>query len=104
MRAMAQGRAKELLSVAGRPLIVHALRDLAASGLREVLVVTSRDKPELQEALGAASEGVALQYAVQEQPLGMADALSYAEAFAAGEPLVCWLPDNLWSGARPAIA
>lgn len=104
MRVVAGEGAKELLSVGGRPLICHGIADLAASGVTEALIVTSPDKPELVTALGPSHAGVALHYAVQPQPRGLADALALAEPFTEGHPFVCWLPDNLWSGARPASA
>ena len=95
MRALAGALAKELLPVGGRPLIVHGLRDLAAAGVEEALVVVSPDKPELARALGSRVDGVALTYVEQHEPLGVGDAIALAEPFAAGEPFFCWLPDNL---------
>ena len=104
MRAIARGRAKELLSVAGRTLLDHALDDLERSGIAEALIVTSPGKPEIEATLGSRRGGVELRYEVQPAPLGLADALALAESFAGGEPFVCWLPDNLWSGSQPATA
>jgi len=107
MRAVAGARAKELLPVGGRPLIVHGLLDLAAAGVEEALVIVHPDKPELARELGSRVGGVALKFVEQPQPLGVADAIALAEPFAAGEPFFCWLPDNLWSpraGARSASA
>jgi len=103
MRAIAQGRAKELLSLGGLPIIAHGLRDLARSGIESALIVTSPEKPELAATLGDRCEEMTLHYVEQRAPSGMADALSLAESFARGEPLVCWLPDNVWVG-EPATA
>jgi dTDP-glucose pyrophosphorylase len=97
-------RAKELVAVGGKPLLAHALEQLAASGISEALVVTSPHKPELRATFGDRHAGVALHWAVQDEPRGLADALSLAEPFAAGEPFLCWLPDNVWAGERPAAA
>jgi dTDP-glucose pyrophosphorylase len=104
LRAIARGRAKELLTVGGRSLIDRALADLAAGGITEALVVTSPEKTELARTLGERLHGVALRYVVQEEPRGVADALALAENFCAGEPFVCWLPDNVWSGKSSATA
>lgn len=90
--------------MAGRTLLDHALADLAAAGVEEALVVTSPAKPELAATLGTRRHGIALEYALQPDPRGLADALSLAEEFAGGEPFLCWLPDNLWSGAIAASA
>jgi UTP-glucose-1-phosphate uridylyltransferase len=107
MRAVAGARAKELLPVGGRPLLAHGLHDLAAAGVTDALIVVGPDKPELARELGSRVSSVALHYVEQREPLGVADAIALAEPFAAGEPLFCWLPDNLWSpraGARSASA
>jgi UTP-glucose-1-phosphate uridylyltransferase len=102
MQAVRGAQAKELLAVGGRPLIVHGLRDVAAAGVTEALVVVSPDKPELERTLGPALDGVSLTFATQPRPDGLADAIALAEPFTAGAPFFCWLPDNLWSGARAA--
>lgn len=107
MQAVAGALPKELLPIGGRPLLVHALADLAAGGIEEALVIVSPEKPQIAAALGDACAGVRLRYALQPTPRGLADALSLAEEFAAGGPLFCWLPDNHWRrapGARSATA
>lgn len=98
MAAVRGGHAKELLGLGGRPLIAHGVHDVAAAGVTEALVVVSPDKPELEQALGRAIDGVTLRFAHQPRPDGLADALALAESFTAGEPFLCWLPDNVWSG------
>lgn len=107
MQAVAGALPKELLPIGGRPLLVHALADLAAGGIEEALVIVSLEKPQIAAALGDACAGVRLRYALQQSPRGLADALSLAEEFAAGGPLFCWLPDNHWRpdpGAQSATA
>lgn len=104
MQSVSADQAKVLLPVAGQPLVVHALRDLAAAGVTEALVITSPDKPEIERRLGRSIEGIALTYGVQARPDGLADALSLAESFVAGEPFFCWLPDNVWIGSPSASA
>lgn len=94
--------------VGGQSLLAHALSDLAASGIETVVVVVSPSKPEIRAALGDRFETphatLRLEWLVQPQPLGVADALSLAEPFVRGASFVCWLPDNLWLGERPATA
>lgn len=104
MAALAAGRAKELLPVAGRPLLAHALADLEQSGITSSLLIVSPQKREIAATFGARFGTMTLEYAVQNEPLGLADALALAEPFVAGAPFVCWLPDNLWIGRRPATA
>jgi UTP--glucose-1-phosphate uridylyltransferase len=102
MAAVRGAQAKELLDLGGRPLIAHGLHDVAAAGVTQALVIVSRDKPELERTLGHDVGGVALRFAVQPRPDGLADALALAESFTDGEPFLCWLPDNVWSGAVAA--
>jgi len=108
MQSIARAGAKELLVVGGKSLLAHALGDLAASGIESVVVVVSPSKPEIRAALGdrfeAPTATVRLEWVVQPQPLGVADALSLAQPFVGDAPFVCWLPDNLWLGERPATA
>ncbi len=102
MRTIAGARPKELLPVGGRSLLAHALADLAAGGIEEALLIVSPGKPEIAATLGSSCAGIRLEYAVQPEPRGLADALALAEPFAANAPLLCWLPDNLWLGRRSA--
>lgn len=102
MQEVRGGQAKELLDLGGRPLVRHGLRDVASAGITRALVVVSPDKPELARALGRSAEGVELEFVTQTRPDGLADALALAEPFTAGEPFVCWLPDNVWSGSIAA--
>jgi UTP-glucose-1-phosphate uridylyltransferase len=107
MAVEAGGRAKELLPVGGRPLLAHALEDLAESGITNAMIVVSPSKPEIRATFGDRFGAMALHYVTQPVPRGLADALALAEPFAAGEPFVGWLPDNLFQvagGGRPATA
>lgn len=92
---------KHLLPVGREPMIFHNVRQLAESGLKEVLVVTSTEHMgEIVSALGSGREfGVNLTYRVQETAGGIADALALGETFAAGGPVAVLLGDNIF--ARP---
>ncbi|MSR46080.1 MAG: hypothetical protein EXS13_03285 [Planctomycetes bacterium] len=104
MRSVTDGGAKELLAIGGRSLLEHALADLEASGITAALVIVSPDKLAIERTLGSRFGAMTLDYAVQESPRGLADALALARPFTTGEPFVCWLPDNFWLGRRPATA
>jgi glucose-1-phosphate thymidylyltransferase len=70
------------------------------SGIRDILVVsTPRDTPQFTELLGDGSKwGINLQYAVQQNPEGIAQAFLIAEKFLGGSPAALILGDNIFYG------
>jgi UTP--glucose-1-phosphate uridylyltransferase len=101
MRAIAGDGPKELVPVAGRPAIDWVLSECAESGIDEILVVSAPGKDALVEHL-ARKSGV--QVVVQTEPRGLADAIRLGRGFAANQPLAVALPDNIFTGSRPALA
>lgn len=104
MAGVTRGSAKELLPVGGRPLIVRALEDLAGGGIRSATIVLAPGKDEIARVLGETCVGVVLDYALQQEPDGVAAAFALAEPACAGRPFVGWLPDNCWLGTPGATA
>jgi UTP--glucose-1-phosphate uridylyltransferase len=108
MSALSRGRAKELLPVAGTPLLLWVMRECAASGIENVMVVISPGKEEVAEtALAAAGQSALparVEIGIQREPRGLADAIRVGRKFAGTEPLAVALPDNVFIGASPALA
>src|SRR5688572_8256816 len=98
MQSLTKGKPKELLEVAGVPLVVRVLGECAESGITEALIVISPDKTEIVERLSplAGIEGMPskITFAVQAEPRGLADAIRYGRVFADHGPLGVALPDN----------
>ena len=107
MASVTRGAPKELLEVAGVPVVIRVLEECAKSGITDALVVIAPEKTELIERLGpiAGTRGMPanIAFAIQKEPRGLADAIRLGRAFSAGLPLAIALPDNLFSGNEPAM-
>jgi len=90
---------KHLLPVGRIPMIYHPLLKLRDAGITEILVVTGREHMgDVIALLGSGSElDLSLSYRVQDEAGGIAQALSLAEEFAAGGPVVAVLGDNIFA-------
>jgi glucose-1-phosphate thymidylyltransferase len=71
------------------------------AGIREILVITTpHESQQFQRLLGDGSQwGIALTYAVQPRPEGLAQALIIGEEFINSEPVALILGDNIFFGA-----
>jgi len=89
---------KHLLPVGKEPMIWHPVRQMASSHIRDVLVVTSSEHMgDIVNTLGSGTRfGCEFTYRVQEEAGGIAQALSLAEQFSAGQEIVVLLGDNIF--------
>jgi len=92
---------KQLLPVYDKPMIFYPLAILMLSGIRDILVITTPHEQSLFKALlGDGREwGIRLQFAVQPNPEGLAQALIIAEQFLDGNPSCLILGDNIFHGS-----
>ena len=116
---------KELLPLADKPVIQHTVEEAAASGIEQVIIVTSPGKgaleahfsmcPELETALDQKGDAELLEkvrctnqladicYVMQQEPLGLGHAILVTKDIVGDEPFAVFLPDDLFAAEPPLI-
>ncbi|MDB4072535.1 sugar phosphate nucleotidyltransferase [Gammaproteobacteria bacterium] len=96
---------KQLLPIYDKPLIFYPLVTLMEAGIRDIAIITKKkDRNNFKSLLGDGSNfGIRIQYFIQDDPRGLAEAFIITEKFIGKSDVTLILGDNIFYGESLGI-
>jgi glucose-1-phosphate thymidylyltransferase len=96
------GVSKQLLPIYNKPMIYYSLSVLMLANIKKILIITTpQDKCNYQRLLGDGSDlGIDIQYKIQDQPRGLAEAFIIGKDFINKDNVCLILGDNIFYGSN----
>ena len=101
-----QGISKQLLPIYDKPMIYYPLSILMLSGIRDILIICNKENLDAFQRLleNGAKLGINIEYSIQDQPRGIADAFIVGEKFIGNDSVCLILGDNIfWGGGLTTL-
>src|SRR4051795_4107537 len=101
LHPITRGISKQLMPVYDKPMVYYPLSMLMMAGIRDVPVITTpADEPQFSRLLSDGSQwGLRIEYAVQAEPGGLAQAFTIGADFIGADKVSLVLGDNIFYGA-----
>lgn len=99
LRPLTFTRAKQLIPVANKPVLMRVIETIRDAGITEIGIVVGDNGSEIADAVGSGDKwGVQIEYIPQSAPLGLAHAVKTAQPFLGEDSFVMFLGDNVIQG------